>query len=434
MISPSRSVYISLNGPISAQFGKYALVRNADGSPTRLGDTYTSMKNAIAGTEDNKLRYALIGDPAMRMPVYGYNVETTSIYGVDIHEGMEGLPTIEARSNPVVKGIITDAQGNPATDFNGFVFLKLYDAEKVVETLGNGNDGKVMIYNDRKTKLFDGAAKVENGQWESTVYMPSEIENNFTTGRLTYYAVSDDGREANGSTEKFHVYGFDVNAPEDNDGPEIISFYLNRDSFNNGDLTYKTPVVYASFSDDSGINISDAGIGHSLMLTLDGKTVYDDVTNFYSPDLFDSRMGSITYQMPEIEPGKHSLTLSVWDCANNSSYATIEFNVAAAKDPDIFDIETSFNADSSGVEFIINSDRPLAALACRFEVFDINGVRIWHTMSEDRTDSSSAIRLNWDYTTAAGNRVNKGIYVCRATVETPEGKTAYKSKKIVISH
>ena len=433
MICPSRAVFINMNGPMSAQFGKYALNRNADGSPTRLGDAYINTKNAISGSDDNKLRYCLLGDPAMRMPVYSYNVETTELYGVSLEEENIDLPVIEARSNPVIKGTITDSDGNIVSDFNGFVYIKLYDAEKVIETFGNGDAGKVMYYNDRKTKLFDGVAQAINGEWETTIYMPSEIENNFTTGRITFYALSDDGREANGSTEKFHVYGYDSNAPEDNDGPEITAFYLNNESFKDGDVSYKTPVVYASFFDESGINLSDAGIGHALMLTLDGKTVYSDITNFYSPNLFDSRSGSIMYQLPEIEAGMHNLTLSVWDCANNSSYATLNFNVAAVKDPNIYDIFTDFSAGKNGVEFIISSDRPLASLKCEFEVFNINGVRVWHSSVDDRTDSSSALRLNWNYETAAGNRVDKGIYICRATVITPEGKTAKKSKKIVVA-
>ena len=434
MICPSRSVFINMNGQLSTQFGKYALIRNADGTPTRLGDSYVNMKNASPGTDDNKLRYALIGDPAMKMPVYDYNVEVTSLYDVDLTDKEADSPVIEARSNPVVKGIITDVDGNPVSDFNGFVYLKLYDAEKVIETNGNGDNGKVMLYNDRKTKLIDAVAQVENGEWQATLYMPSEIENNFTPGRLTFYALSQDGREANGATDKFYVYGYDENAPEDNEGPEIIKFVLNNDNFKNGDVSYKAPVAYATFSDESGINLSDAGIGHALMLTLDGKTVFTDIMNFYSPDLYDNRIGSVTYQLPELEPGYHDLTLSVWDCANNSSYSTISFNVAAVKEPDIFGIETAIKPDRSGVEFIINSDRPLASLNCNLEVFDINGIRVWHASTDDRTGSDSSVRLSWDYVTTAGNRVNKGIYICRATVTTPEGKTAHKSKKIVISH
>lgn len=433
MICPSRSVFINMNGPVSAQFGHHALVRNADGSPTRLGDAYRNTKNGITGNDDNKLRYALLGDPAMKMPVYSYNVEPRELYGVDLTDPDADLPTIEARSNPKVKGVITDADGNPVSDFNGYVYLKLYDAEKVIQTNGNGDAGRVMIYNDRKTKLFDGVTKVENGNWETVIYMPAEIENNYTAGRLTFYALADDGREANGSTEKFFVYGYDVNAPDDNRGPDITKFVLNHDGFQDGDVSYKTPVVYAEFSDESGINLSDAGIGHALMLSLDDKVIYNDLMNFYTPDIHDNRMGSLIYQLPEIPAGKHKLTLSVWDCANNSSYASLNFNVAAVKEPDIYDISTSFLADRSGVEFIIASDRPLAALDCELEVFDINGVRIWHNSNSDRTGADSSVRMSWDYTTAAGNRVAKGIYVCRATVISPEGKTASKSKKIVIS-
>lgn len=434
MICPSRAVFINMNGPLSAQFGLYALVRNADGTPTRLGDSYRNTKNGITGTDDNKLRYALLGDPAMRMPVPSYDVVTTEIYDVDVTDQSSDLPVIEARSNPVVKGQISDSDGNIVSDFNGFIYLKLYDAEKVIETFGNGDEGRVMIYNDRKTKLIDAATQVRDGLWEATLYMPSEIENNFTQGRLTYYAVSDDGREANGATEKFYVYGYDEDAPEDSKGPQILEFFLNNQNFKDGDVTYKTPVAYATFSDESGINLSDAGIGHSLLLTLDGKTIYTDIINFYSPDLFDATKGSFTYQLPELKAGKHSLELSVWDCANNSSYATINFNVAAVKEPDIYGIDTAINADRSGVEFIINSDRPLAALDCILEVFDINGTRVWHSSTADRTGSDSSIRILWDYNSAAGNRVGKGIYICRASVTTPEGKSTSKSRKIVISH
>ena len=433
MICPSRAVYISMNGNISSQFGLNALKRNPDGSPTTLGDAYINAKNGVQGTDDNKLRYCLLGDPAMKMPVFSYDVEVTSIYDADVTDDDAELPTIEARSNPVVKGVVKDFNGEKAADFNGHVYLKLYDAEKVVETLGNGENGVVSIYNDRKSKLYEGVAKVENGEWETVIYMPTEIENNFTTGRMTFYALADDGREANGATEKFYVYGFDENADEDLDGPDILKFFINHESFKDGDVTYKTPVVYATFSDDSGINLSESGIGHTVSLTLDNSTVFSDVMSSYSPDIEDSRKGSIIYQLPEIKAGKHSLTIAVWDCANNSSYKTINFNVASVKDPDIYDLSAVINADRGSVDFIISSDRPLAALGCLVEIFDINGVRVWHNKTDERTDSNSSLKMSWNYTDRAGSRVDKGIYICRATVTTPEGKSARKSKKIVVS-
>lgn len=431
MICPSRSVYINMNGPLSAQFGKFALTRNDDGSPVRLGDTYIRTKNGINSNDDNKLRYHLLGDPAMKMPVYSFDVETTSICDIDVTEEVADMPVIEARSKPVIKGVVKNADGSVASDFNGYLYLKLHDAEQVVETLGNGEDGEVMVYNDRKIKLYDGVTKVENGEWETVVFMPTEISNNFTQGRITYYALADDGREANGATDRFYVFGYDENAEEDTEGPIIHKFFLNNESFRDGDLSYKTPVVQAVFSDESGINLSEAGIGHTLTLTLDDKTVYSDVINFYTPDILDSSIGSFVYQMPELEAGRHTLRLTVWDCANNSSNATLSFNVAAVKDPDIFGISTSFNANS-GVDFIISTDRPMASLRCDMEVYDTNGIRVWHNGADGRTDNSSTLKMNWDFTSTAGNRVSPGIYLCRVSVVSPEGRQAVKTKKIVV--
>lgn len=426
---PSRSVFISQNGPLTAQFGKYAFNKETG---SRLGDVYRHTKNGIESNDDNKLRYALIGDPAMRMPVPTYNVKANTIKEQPLDVADEDLPVIEARSAPVVTGEVTDDDGNLLEDFNGLLYIKLFDSEKVITTLGNGAAGKVVEYNDRKTKLYEGVTKVKEGKWEVKINMPSEIEENYTTGRMTYYAVADDGREANGSTDRFYIYGYDMDAPEDDHGPDITRFTLNNENFKSGDLTHSTPVVFASFTDESGINISEAGIGHQLTLTLDGVTVFSDVTDFYIPDSEDSNSGSVIYQLPEITPGKHELKLSVWDNANNSSYATLKFNVAVNKKPEIHNISTVYAPDNSGVDFIVSSDRPLSMINCKVEVFEISGVKVWSNTDGSKTSSDSQLTMHWDYTTASGRRLEKGIYVCRVTVESPEGGVTSKSKKIVV--
>ena len=428
-ICPSRSVFISQNGPLTAQVGKYAYALEHG---TRLGDVYRNSKNGLNVFDDNKLRYALIGDPAMQMPIPTHNVSARLINETEINLPDVELPVIPARSTPVVSGEITDADGNKVSDFNGLLYIKLYDSEKVVTTRGNGSSGKVIEYNDRKTKLYEGVTKVTEGQWEVKINMPSEIEENYTPGRMTFYAVADDGREANGSTEKFYIYGYDSDAEEDLYGPRITQFTINSDDFTNGGLSHTTPVVFAAFTDESGINVSEAGIGHQLSLTLDGTTVYDDVTNFYIPDPEDPNGGSVIYQLPEITPGKHELKLSVWDNANNSTYSVLTFNVAVNKKPEIHNISTVYASDNSGVDFIVSSDRPLSMINCKVEVFDISGIKVWSTVGDNKTSTNSTLTVNWNYTTASGQRLEKGIYVCRVTVESPEGGVTSKSKKIVV--
>lgn len=135
---------------------------------------------------------------------------------------------------------------------------------------------------------------------------------------------------ANGSTDRFFIYGMDPNAPEDNDGPLITSLFLNSESFSDGMTTGPSPIVRAFVSDPSGINVSDAGIGHKITIDIDKKTYLNDVSLYFSPDESDPTAGEISYPLNALDPGEHTLTLTVWDNANNSSSASISFKVAAA--------------------------------------------------------------------------------------------------------
>ena len=162
--------------------------------------------------------------------------------------------------------------------------------------------------------------------------MPAEIENNYSPGLLHIYAFDNTGREASGATESFYVYGYDESAPIDVEGPEISRFVLNGDSFADGGVVNPSPVVLAAFSDPSGINVSEAGLGHRLSLCLDGKTYYDDLASYYLPAADDITAGSLTYPLTGLDAGAHTLELTVWDNANNSSSASLTFNVGRRPD------------------------------------------------------------------------------------------------------
>ena len=147
-----------------------------------------------------------MGDPALRIPSPIYSVTVDSLAGVDM-ANIEELPIIPARGKVVVKGRIVDQNGLIMSDFNGVVVPTLFDAERPIKTAGNAEDdkGAIRIYNDRKNKLFTSQVPVVNGEWEATILMPSEIDNNYSPALLNLYAWSEDGREANGSTTDFYV-------------------------------------------------------------------------------------------------------------------------------------------------------------------------------------------------------------------------------------
>lgn len=431
-IVPSRTVYISNNGRLSDYVSSELLKCDDLGNAPRIGDIIRNAKNRYPGSDKNKLRFVTMGNPAQRFPIPALKINALTINGETIGES-DNLPVLKARGTAVLTGNITDADGNPVTDFNGNLEILLYDAEKVITTNGNGDKGIQMLYNDRKTLLYRGSAKITDGNWQVTVLLPSEIENNYSPGKFFFYASNEEHLEAHGNTDDFFIYGYDENAPLDETGPEITLFALNRKDFTDGSVVHSSPVVLARFSDESGINISDAGIGHAIMLTLDGKTYFDDASSYFTPDPEDYRAGSLQYPVSDIATGSHTLTLTVWDNANNSSSAELHFEVAAAKAPAIYELYTDANPARDKVNFTLSTDRPMADVECLIEVFDLNGRCVWSFDTSARTDIDASMKIPWNLRDAGGTRVPRGIYLYRATVTSPEGPSATSTRKLAVA-
>ncbi len=435
ILSPNRTVYIDQNGKLSREMGKTIMKRDQNGKLYTVGESMIMAKNNYPGTSNtNKLRYNLLGNPAMRLPIPPLTAELGRIGDVDADNiTNDNLPVLKAQGKVNVSGVINDDNGAVDENFNGTIEINLYDAEQALTTLGNGKDGVISHYNDRKTLLYRGRTKVVNGKWETTVLLPAEIENNYSPAQFLFYASSDDNKEAHGEFSRFYVYGSDEDAEEDTKGPQIRLFGLNHEQFKPGETVHTSPIVMATVADESGINVSDAGIGHKMTLQLDGKTYFNDVNNYYTPDADDSTAGSILYPLSDLEPGRHTLRLTVWDNASNSSTASIDFEVAVAKTPEIYSLTTDVNPARDHVNFMLKTDRPKSRVECRVEVFDLNGRRVWSSESQTATDSSAGLTIGWNLCDGAGARVPRGIYLYRATVISPEGPSATKSYRLAVT-
>lgn len=432
VITPSRTVYISRNEFITNTISDEMMRRAADGNGQRIGDILRLGKNNCTPKDDNMSRYHLLGDPALRMPLPQLFIAIDSIAGKPVAAQQADSPTLAARASVRISGKIVDASGEKV-DFNGPVQYILFDAEKSVTTHGWGEEGVVKTYQDRNSKLATGSALAHNGEWSATILMPSEIANNYTPALLTLYAYDTAlGMEANGSTERLYVYGYDSSSTADSEGPQIEKFVINSDSFADGDLVHSSPVALASFSDESGINISDAGIGHKMSLILDRKKVYDDLGNYFTPDTESEGRGSIAYPLTGISPGEHELTLTVWDNANNSSSATIAFKVGINQKPEIADLNVTYDRQHDMVSFKAVTDRALCKLDCRFECLNLNGDLLWSTNRNIYSGKESTVSYLWDLHDNNGVRLQRGIYIMRVHIASADGLNSVKSKKIAI--
>lgn len=432
VITPSRTVYISQNEAITNSVSAEMTRRASDGYGQRIGDVLRLGKNRCESKSENMNRYHLFGDPALRMPLPQYSIAIDSIAGLPVAGSVADAPSVMARSSLRLSGRVNDKDGN-IIDFNGPVQYMLFDAEKSVRTHGWGENGVESLYQDRSSKLATGSAMVRSGRWSATMLMPSEIANNYTPALITLYAYDPAlNVEANGSSQMLYVYGYDNSLAEDLYGPEIHRFVLNSDSFADGDLVHSSPVVLASFSDPSGINISDAGIGHKMSLILDGTKEFDDLGNYFTPDTETEGMGSVAYPLSNIDPGEHELTLTVWDNANNSSAASISFKVGINQRPELSEFNATYDHDNDVITFKTVTDRALSKLDCRFECVSLNGDLLWSEERSSYSGKESTVSCYWNLRDSNGRRLPRGIYIMRVSVASEDGLFTTKSKKLAI--
>ena len=151
-----------------------------------------------------------------------------------------------------------------------------------------------------------GKDSIVNGIFEISFKVPREINFADDKGLINLYCYNDEGQEGNGNESNFIVGGFNDDSNEDFEGPQIYSAYLNSEEFKYGDTVNESPLFMAEVYDESGINISDAGIGHQMTITLDDKTVYTDVSSYFQPALGEFGRGFIAYPLSGLSEGNPS--------------------------------------------------------------------------------------------------------------------------------
>ncbi len=435
-LCPTREVYITENAYMTNAVGRAAWIRDNNGRFPTIGDIFRNAKNDVRtinpdgtlgalSTSSNKFRYALMGDPAMRLVVPEASVRVDSINGLRVTS--DSQPTLMARQKTIIKGVVTDPiDGSVINNFNGTLTAVLYDAEMSMTTQGRDSDetqGKVDVFDRQGDMLYTGCGSVVDGVFTLEFSMPEDIANNFRPAALNLYARSDNGNEAISCFRSLYVYGYDETADIDSIAPVIDYAYLNHPSFNDGDIVNPSPMFIAKVSDNVGINISTAGIGHKMTIRIDGKDSYADIAPYYSP-LTDGEIGgTIAYPLENIQPGMHSLSFRAWDTSGNSTTHTFNFTVSDHIAPKIFEVYTDANPASTHANFYLSHNRPDADLTVTIEVFALNGRCIWTSTVNNRSDMFTSSPVTWDLCDKGGHRVPRGIYLYRATV-TCDGQTS----------
>ena len=432
----ARTVYATNNHYLNVEFCKALFGNDEVGRPAAVGDAVRLSKVRIAGNEfgyyQNKLHYALLGDPALRFGSHGNRVRIDDINGTPIDD----LPSdfhFRAGDKVRLTGHIEGKDGDELTGFKGIVTTHLYDSQRHVTCFDNDDSANSPFEFDTYDHLlYNGADSVSGGRFSITVPIPVDISYSEQSGRLIFHALSDDRlTEANGYNEDFLIGGT-AEGLDDNEGPKIIA-YLGNDAFENGGRVPSSPFFMADLEDESGINYFGTGLGHDLELVIDNSASTTYTLNDYFTGTFgDYSRGSVAFPIPTLSEGQHSLLFRAWDLLGNPSTATLDFTVDPQIKPNLLAVTTTTNPATTATSFILTYDRPGSTCEFTIEVYDFAGRTLWQK-SLSGSSATGVYTVPWNLTTGGGFPLGSGVYLYRARVSCDGKQSASKSKKIIIN-
>lgn len=431
-LGTTRTVYANYNRKINQLYTDLVLGSD-NGKKNTIGDALRMAKNKLVDggssqdLSENKFHFVLLGDPAMKLACPKMTVVIDSINGKAVNGEDFQLP---AGGSVSIAGHV--GQGNAVdSEFNGRVTANIKDAKETIVCNDWDRCGTNFTYEDYTSTIFNGTDSIKGGRFNLHVAIPLDISYSDVEGQMTFYATSGDNKKTGHGL--FNEYVLNGSAIEGNDsiGPSIYC-YLNSPSFVDGQEVNTTPYFYAEVNDKDGVNTSSSGIGHEMVLIIDGDMYQTyDLNDYFLYDFGTYTSGSLSYSLPELSEGPHTLLFRAWDMLNNSSSTQLTFNVKKGIDSKIYDIYATENPARYNTQFVLLYDRPGTAVDITFEVYDMLGRLIWRK-TENNVYTNGTYHMTWDLRSNNHQDVGTGVYLYRARVSCEGSSESLKAKKIIV--
>ncbi|MDO1445201.1 type IX secretion system sortase PorU [Rhodocytophaga aerolata] len=428
LLTTTRPVFSNTNYALNTAFYS-SVFEQKDGQRPRLGDIIKYTKNNSLSGSVNR-NFALLGDPSMRLAYPQEEAAITRINGKDLSQGVD---TLKALSHVHIEGQIQiPGTSTLQADFNGLVYITVYDKASTLSTLGTERSNQ-MNFQVQQNTLYEGKATVKNGVFQFSFVVPKDIDYRFDTGKISLYAQQEASlRDASGA--QLVVIGGSAQEVAADNIPPQIRLFMNDTTFVSGGITGSTTSLLAYFSDESGINITRTGIGHGIRVTLSsGRDTTLLLNEYYTAGPESYQQGQLVYPFQNLAPGNYQLTLKAWDVHNNSNEASIHFIVAGSEKLVLANLFNFPNPMREYTTFQFDHNRAGEELEIRIEVYNTAGQQV-KTMQTQVANSPEHIRsLTWDGISDKGNKLSKGIYIYKITVRSmADYSSAFQMNKLII--
>lgn len=453
-LSTTRVVFTSStpgsnNYGLNIQLTRTMLQKDRNGYPLSLGDIYRLTKNTSEGAGFNARKFALLGDPGIRIGLPVNHITLESLNNVQLESNPDTTLTLRGLDQATVKGRVTTSNGLTDTFFEGELQLAVYNARRSVKLPDRYwvDEGRCYLddcaYLVERELLFSGRTTVNQGLFETTFLIPRDIRFTSETARILAYAAPADGgssnngilpKDASGVFARLNFNGVNPDLTNDGKGPDM-DVYLNSDQFVNGTLVGNESTLFVTLNDETGINSSGTGVGHEIMATIDTKPVQEIALNeFYESNLDDFRGGRIETPLPVLPEGDYTLTVRAWDVFNNPSEKVIRFEVADSKALQVQGVANYPNPMNQFTRFYFEHNQPGNPLEVDLRIYTLSGVPVQQLQETIQTRNSYAY-IEWNGRDRDFDRLGNGtyLYVLRVTADTEQGReSVQKVEKLVI--
>lgn len=435
LLTSTRPVYSSSNLALNTALYKILFNKNPNNNQFyRIGDIIEYTKNNSRIGIDNR-NYAILGDPSMRLNYPKEQIVLDSITSSGSAKFItNGCDTIKALEKITIKGSIKNEQDALISTYEGNVYVTYFDKQIKLSTLGQENGTPKYNFNTYGSLIYEGLATVKNGKFEATFVVPKDISYQIDFGRISLYAIDKNfTTDAAGYNTDIYVGGSNANASSDNTPPKI-KLFINDETFVHGGTTNSSPLLIANLSDENGINITGAGVGHEITAILDNNTSNVIVLNKYYTSVKDNYQdGRVEYKISNLSPGIHTLKLKAWDSFNNSSEQTIEFVVANSDKIEVNHLLNYPNPFSTNTTFHFDHNKAGEGLSVQVQIFTTSGKLVRTLETETSSSNSHFSDLSWNGKDDFGDNIAKGVYVYKMKVSSKtDGSTVHKYEKLVI--
>ena len=433
VIAATREAWSGSNHSFGIYLFDLMFSKDENGNYYSISDLERRAKNRRYQTSSSFTDLSMLvtyGDPSLKLSLPTYNIVTDSIN----HEAVDSaIDTVRALSKVTICGHIVDNNSQIISNFNGTLFPSVYDKKVKTKTLFNDPDpnSQPFEYEVQKSVLFKGNVTVKNGRFQFSFYVPKDIDYSFGNGRISYYARTDNV-DAAGAFTDFIIGGMDTSGIEDHESP-VIELYLNDENFVNGGITTTNPMLIAKISDNFGINTTGNGIGHDLTGILDHATSNKIILNDYYQTEKDSfNRGIVRYQLQDLTPGKHTITVRAWDVNNNSSEQELTFKVVSEDKFQLSHVLNYPNPFTTHTDFFFEHNQPGGSFDIQVQIYTISGKLVKTIYDTQVMEGNRCRGIPWDGLDDFGDKLAKGTYLYRVRVKNEDGKTAETIEKLVI--